>query len=622
MSSFFADDKYDVVIRHLESIGWQRSNNKDGLLWTNLKNIDWGSIDPMQRLNHMKGSQHLSNKSFLAYHMQISGFQKSMPLQWSSAYQDLAQLIGMVTVTALCSLAAAMATETSPTKAQTLQYQGTAKELKSIINVLLMDEQWTCSQDANIARGLLPLLLAQATDPSQISTFITTKLPTLHKQYSLLQDYGGQNVWIVKPVGLSCGENIKIVAGIRPLLHVVKNEMKYKCVVQKYIERPLLVAGTNAYRSGRDGFSVAPKLRKFDIRQWILVTSIAPLVIRGFSEFYCRLSSQEYSLDSEDGALSSAIHLTNHAVQSTLPGALTSASVSTAGPEGFRLGLIGTMRSVETVADRTLGDGSLAGGDDEMSGSGVQAGEEASCYTMLTHAQLEAELQAMLSAGTIALPTADPSQPIPPSQSITANVLLPQMKRIAVECVASVRDKLDRVGQGFEWLGLDFMVTQSLQVLLLECNVSPDISFSTPVTERVVKAATETIFPIIFNTELTSHHDNFGIGDLKASFKMPSACAGENEQSRPVHSDSEVSSFRWELWHDSSSPSSTILQLPSPLALARMKRDEGSSLSSTYYPKKEPLADRVMQILSNDGAVQGKADGADMGLVDDSDEEI
>ena len=43
-----------------------------------------------------------------------------------------------------------------------------------------------------------------------------------------------------RPVGLSCGEKILPVQGLADLLtHIAR--MDFKCVVQKYIERPLLV---------------------------------------------------------------------------------------------------------------------------------------------------------------------------------------------------------------------------------------------------------------------------------------------------------------------------------------------------------------------------------------------
>ena len=76
--------------------------------------------------------------------------------------------------------------------------------------------------------------------------------------------------------------------------------MKYRilllgCVIQKYIERPFLIEN-----------------RKFDIRQWFLVTSWQPLELYIYNEGYCRFSKKEYDLKDLNNKF---IHLTNQAIQ-------------------------------------------------------------------------------------------------------------------------------------------------------------------------------------------------------------------------------------------------------------------------------------------------------------------
>jgi len=46
---------------------------------------------------------------------------------------------------------------------------------------------------------------------------------------------------------------------------------------------------------------------------------------------------------------------------------------------------------------------------------------------------------------------------------------------------------MERRGEGFEWLGVDVMVTDDLGCYLLEVNVSPDVSHSTPVTTALAQ---------------------------------------------------------------------------------------------------------------------------------------
>lgn len=71
-------------------------------------------------------------------------------------------------------------------------------------------------------------------------------------------------------------------------------------VVQKYIERPLLVGGG----------------RKFDIRVWVLVSSWNPACVWAYGEPYLRLASRPLDWDPQT-IKDVRVHLTNRAVQKT-----------------------------------------------------------------------------------------------------------------------------------------------------------------------------------------------------------------------------------------------------------------------------------------------------------------
>lgn len=104
---------------------------------------------------------------------------------------------------------------------------------------------------------------------------------------------GGDNIWILKPGALSRGRGIKCIKTLSQVLeHIDHKESKW--VVQKYIENPLLVLR-----------------RKFDVRLWVLVTSINPLRIWSYDEPYVRFSCKSYAVDDLDNNL---VHLTNNAV--------------------------------------------------------------------------------------------------------------------------------------------------------------------------------------------------------------------------------------------------------------------------------------------------------------------
>lgn len=104
-----------------------------------------------------------------------------------------------------------------------------------------------------------------------------------------------QNVWIIKPAALSKGEGIICSSKIDEILATIRR-MEFKCVIQKYIERPLLIDG-----------------RKFDIRQWIVMTDCDPLTLWWYDSCYLRFSDVEFDLNNLDNRL---IHLCNYSVQS------------------------------------------------------------------------------------------------------------------------------------------------------------------------------------------------------------------------------------------------------------------------------------------------------------------
>ena len=70
-------------------------------------------------------------------------------------------------------------------------------------------------------------------------------------------------------------------------------------IIQKYIERPLLV-----------------NKRKFDIRVWVALTQ--DMDVYFFREGYLRTSSQPYSMDAQN-LDDDFVHLTNNAVQKNSP---------------------------------------------------------------------------------------------------------------------------------------------------------------------------------------------------------------------------------------------------------------------------------------------------------------
>ncbi|OQS07810.1 tubulin-tyrosine ligase family, partial [Thraustotheca clavata] len=151
--------------------------------------------------------------------------------------------------------------------------------------------------------GLLGQMEELSTEKIEITMSLLNSLEALCPQFHL-NGADCKNVWIVKPAGMSRGRGIRVFNQLDELLAYadVENHKECQWIVQKYIENPLLVCN-----------------RKFDIRQWVFVTSWNPLTVWFYMDCYLRFSSEEYQVDDlvsyNPEESDQYVHLTNNSIQ-------------------------------------------------------------------------------------------------------------------------------------------------------------------------------------------------------------------------------------------------------------------------------------------------------------------
>ena len=101
-----------------------------------------------------------------------------------------------------------------------------------------------------------------------------------------------KSVWIIKPAASSCGRGIRLIH--KDNLATVGS--KSKSVVQRYVDKPHLINGT-----------------KYDLRLYVVMTSVDPLRVYLFEHGLVRFSTSKYSMSARS-LKSRYTHLTNYSI--------------------------------------------------------------------------------------------------------------------------------------------------------------------------------------------------------------------------------------------------------------------------------------------------------------------
>ena len=256
----------------------------------------------------------------------------------------------------------------------------------------------------NTSNNQRPTRLPQNDDVSYLIPEIEEILQKLSENFPQYDFMGDRNIWIVKPSGLSRGRGITCIDQLNDILSNIKSHNQ--TVIQKYIENPLVIKG-----------------RKFDMRQWVLVTNFNPLVVYLFDTPYIRFGAEEFHLDDFKNIFSQ----------------LTGNSIAKHSEKFENSEIEGDMWEIEQFKEYLK----------QREGKDVW----------------------------------------PDIQS--------KIKKIVIYALQCAKHKIMRRKNAFEILGFDIMIDELLNVYLIEINLSPDWTYSTKVTEKLIKIASEDIVKIV-----------------------------------------------------------------------------------------------------------------------------
>ncbi|KAL4150758.1 hypothetical protein PRNP1_010155 [Phytophthora ramorum] len=446
---FAADDKFADVVSELEARGWRRlpfvGCPKFDLKWTNYSKVAWGRVTPQQLVNHLQHSILFSQKdkfTELLYdyaHCQDQGqlrvdqcFPRTFDLSKARDQLLLQRWVLYSEAVAVLKrrLNGSLAVDGEQLEAAMKVVRETLDDEGFFENWRRLDKEL-----GDVDKYEEPLSLRVLDCSKRAVEELLSESEQRDPQFHAVAGENGGNVWICKPSNLSQGRGIVLCNSLKALTEITApvdgqeggdtlrnlSALPTKWIVQKYIERPLLL------QNGR----------KFDIRQWVLITKLEPKPVAfWFDKSYLRFCSRKFELTRLQDRFT---HLSNYSVQQYF------------------------------TPEKVPNEGRT--GPDVGAAMPVSADPDAFEPMWMSDQFREALRQKH-------------------GRDVWTEMILPQMQSTARLALVTVLSKLKVVGRGFEWLGFDFLVDENHRVWLLEVNVSPDVSHSTRVTAELAPKAT------------------------------------------------------------------------------------------------------------------------------------
>ena len=407
--TFVADPKFVDVVRELKERGYRSLP-----LWSERGSVSWRNLaktrfeSSFDVVNHLAHSQRLSHKGTLArlwFDDTESFFPRCYDLRDERHCEAFLREAGLRVARGRLAKALNDWTETEDDP-----------ELLALLDICEMKENIEVGGISwRRAFGHESLLEEENEDSKKRGGSLNLRERACRVLLREKKEPVNSGAYVLKPAGGSCGVGITCSKSLRTILEAAK-AADFKVVVQQYIERPLLVRG-----------------RKFDVRQWLIMTHVDACRVYGYSRNYARFASEKWSLDSLQDRFA---HLCNYSVQK------------------------------DNVSSIKYADGFAP-----FSGN------------MWTDNDLAKFLH-------------ETRRP-----RAYEEIIKPQLKDLAkhVAKVAQRAGLRKTSPKAFEWLGIDLIIDEDLRLWLLEINVSPDVSHSTPVTADLLPQATKDALNLILD---------------------------------------------------------------------------------------------------------------------------
>lgn len=310
---FILTGQHEFIRRALKKRGWVENKNANScayhLKWCfNDSDYDYKALKPGQAYNHFQNNRELTTKSGLLKNLRnITDFKVNIDKFFPRCYDlgdgvQVKELIKDYNRTAILNILKKYINGLSIDKsllnlcqsyAEHLLLDLTSKCEKPLKTIEIRPED--IKKCIELVPEPIPPSLIDQVKTQQISQLLNS----LHSFLPQLQMEGKENIWIIKPGQNARGSGVRCV---RDLDEILDSGWKMQSrVVQKYTESPLLIP-------------LPMGMCKFDLRIWVLVSSIDPLEVYMYNTCYCRICQEPYNLSSLDPFR----HLANYSIQKSV----------------------------------------------------------------------------------------------------------------------------------------------------------------------------------------------------------------------------------------------------------------------------------------------------------------